>query len=80
MTALRKLYLNSQTGAKITDLPVSWGAMTGLEELYIQGNNIVTLPGSWSGMSELVTLYAYSNSIESPLPPEWTNLGKLETL
>ena len=80
MAVLQILYLNSQTGAKITGLPVSWGAMTALQQLYLEENNIVTLPASWSGMTELVTLHAHKNLIVSPLPPEWSNLRKLVTL
>ena len=77
MTALQKLHLNSQTGAKITDLPVSWTGMISLEELYVYQNNIVTLPASYSGMTELLILHLHQNSIVSPLPPEWSNMGNL---
>jgi Leucine-rich repeat (LRR) protein len=80
MKSLKKLYLNSQTGAKITTLQGSWGGMTALQELYIHENNIVTLPAGWSGMTSLVTLHAHKNLILSPLPPEWSNMGQLVTM
>ena len=80
MSALKTLYLNGQTGAMISTLPSSWSAMASLQELYLHGNNIVTVPAGWSGMTELHTLYLSQNSIVSPLPPEWSNMGKLVTL
>jgi hypothetical protein len=61
-------------------LPVTWGALPGMEDLRILFMNSNTLKGplppSWGGLRELQYMRLYDNQLTGPLPAEWSGLTK----
>ncbi len=78
---IEKRYHNSSGAYEwpiISTLPVSWGRLTNLEEIFLP-NVEGTLPPEWATLDKLRNLWL-SPAISGRLPPEWSGLRSLEQI
>jgi len=67
------------TGLGLKTLPPEIGQLKGLNELYIQDNNLTTLPAEIGKLTVLTSLYLYDNQL-TEFPPEICQLTTLTEL
>ncbi|KAL7711156.1 Leucine rich repeat N-terminal domain containing protein [Lotmaria passim] len=60
-------------GVRVTGtLPASWGRLSVMRKLYLDGNGLTgTLPSEWSSMKYLEVLYLSTNELTGSIPLSW---------